>query len=277
MTVFFVIARQTIALTSIRLCPRGRRVFEGSLTALSAPGTWIISLCFYSRLRNGLTRPSRSAIRQGMSQATPYRREKNRVRRERTRTLLLDKAEIIFADRGYHSTRISDIVAVAEFGQGTFYRHFANKEAILLAILQRLTHRLLAGFVLDRSQLPKDFDTHRAVCLKGGEQAARVIMDHKDVVLLFLREGPSVGGVFGQQLEEFYSRLVQIAEVYLRHGVQQGYLRSCDAEMLAQAQIGQVLRILTVWLDSGLGNRDVSVVVSELVDFALIGCAHAVG
>ena len=210
-----------------------------------------------------------------MGNTTHVRREKDRVRKELTRTILLDTAEVVFANRGYHPTRISDIVSVAELGQGTFYRHFANKEAILLAILERLTNRLLAGFVLDRGDLPESYEAHRTACRQGGEQSARVLTEHRDVVLLFVREGPSVGGVFRGRLEEFYGRLVQIAELYLRHGVHKGYLRPCDIELVAQAQIGQILRILTVWLDGGLGQRDASTVVSELVDFALVGCALA--
>jgi AcrR family transcriptional regulator len=62
--------------------------------------------------------------------ATP----KGRATRER----LLTAAETIFGLRGYEAARIADIVAAANVSHGLFYRHFADKDAILLAVLTRL-------------------------------------------------------------------------------------------------------------------------------------------
>lgn len=55
-----------------------------------------------------------------------------------TRERLLLAAEAIFGQRGYEATRIADIVAEAEVSHGLFYRHFSDKDAILLAVLARL-------------------------------------------------------------------------------------------------------------------------------------------
>jgi AcrR family transcriptional regulator len=40
-----------------------------------------------------------------------------------------------FAERGFRDTRVSDITQGAGTAQGNFYRHFANKNDILLAVL----------------------------------------------------------------------------------------------------------------------------------------------
>mgnify|MGYP000258720805 FL=1 len=55
-----------------------------------------------------------------------------------TRERLLIAAEKIFGQRGYDAARIADIVAEAGVSHGLFYRHFADKDAILLAALMRL-------------------------------------------------------------------------------------------------------------------------------------------
>jgi AcrR family transcriptional regulator len=46
----------------------------------------------------------------------------------RTRTAILDAGARVFAGRGYHETRVDDIVAAAGVSHGTFYRYFANKD-----------------------------------------------------------------------------------------------------------------------------------------------------
>ncbi len=59
-----------------------------------------------------------------------------------TRERLLTAAEVIFGKHGYEKTRIADIVAEAGISHGLFYRHFADKDAVLNAVLTRLNDRL---------------------------------------------------------------------------------------------------------------------------------------
>jgi TetR/AcrR family transcriptional regulator, fatty acid metabolism regulator protein len=50
------------------------------------------------------------------------------------RLLILDCAIRVFAEKGYHGTRISDIAKEAEIAYGLVYHYFKNKEDILDAI-----------------------------------------------------------------------------------------------------------------------------------------------
>ncbi|MBC8188585.1 MAG: TetR/AcrR family transcriptional regulator [Proteobacteria bacterium] len=47
------------------------------------------------------------------------------------RRLIVDSAIVVFADKGYHATRISDIARHAEIAYGLVYHYFKNKEEIL--------------------------------------------------------------------------------------------------------------------------------------------------
>ena len=44
---------------------------------------------------------------------------------------LLDAAMRVFAERGFHASRVDDIVRAARTSHGTFYLYFANKEDLL--------------------------------------------------------------------------------------------------------------------------------------------------
>lgn len=50
--------------------------------------------------------------------------------------LLMDSALPLFAQNGFHKTKVSDIVKKAGVAQGTFYWHFKNKEDIVIRILE---------------------------------------------------------------------------------------------------------------------------------------------
>ena len=59
------------------------------------------------------------------------------LRRQGRRTMrrLLDASMIAFASRGYHATRVNDIVEIAKTSHGTFYLYFSNKEDLLRALI----------------------------------------------------------------------------------------------------------------------------------------------
>lgn len=53
----------------------------------------------------------------------------------RTMHKLLDAAMVAFDRRGYHATRVNDVVEIAKTSHGTFYLYFSNKEDLLHALV----------------------------------------------------------------------------------------------------------------------------------------------
>lgn len=58
-------------------------------------------------------------------------------RREATREKLVDAARGLFAAKGVERTRINEITEAADVGFGSFYNHFADKEAIVEVVLSQ--------------------------------------------------------------------------------------------------------------------------------------------
>jgi AcrR family transcriptional regulator len=54
---------------------------------------------------------------------------------KRTMRKILDAAMVAFDRRGYHATRVNDIVEIAKTSHGTFYLYFSNKEDLLRALV----------------------------------------------------------------------------------------------------------------------------------------------
>lgn len=61
------------------------------------------------------------------------------------RTLLLDAAARLMAERGYLAVRLEDIGAAAGVSGPAIYRYFPGKEALLVELLAGVSRRLLAG------------------------------------------------------------------------------------------------------------------------------------
>jgi AcrR family transcriptional regulator len=105
---------------------------------------------------------------------TPAQQRELRAQGRRTMQRLLDAGLEVFSARGYHATRVDDVVRAARTSHGTFYLYFANKEDLLRALAvdcaQRLTDlseqigpidRDESGYLALRSFLAGFLDVYR--------------------------------------------------------------------------------------------------------------------
>lgn len=67
-------------------------------------------------------------------------------RLERTRSLLLDAAEEVFAEKGFTPASLDDIARTAGYTKGAIYKHFTTKEDLFLAVSDRYWRRYFDHF-----------------------------------------------------------------------------------------------------------------------------------
>ncbi|GMU79958.1 MAG: TetR family transcriptional regulator [Acidimicrobiia bacterium] len=67
------------------------------------------------------------------------------ARGRRTRERLLEATAELVATRGFHAVAITDIGGAAGVTGSAIYRHFASKQDLLVALLDRVVGELLAG------------------------------------------------------------------------------------------------------------------------------------
>jgi AcrR family transcriptional regulator len=78
-----------------------------------------------------------SALQTGGRTPTP----RGRLRRQQ----ILDATAELVAARGFHAVGVADIGAAAGVTGSAIYRHFANKEEVLVALVERVVDELLRG------------------------------------------------------------------------------------------------------------------------------------
>ena len=67
-------------------------------------------------------------------------------RLEHTRSLLVDAAEQVFAEKGFMAATLDDIAHTAGYTKGAIYKHFATKEDLFLAVSDRYWRRYFDNF-----------------------------------------------------------------------------------------------------------------------------------
>jgi AcrR family transcriptional regulator len=80
-------------------------------------------------------RSNGSAMADADTVGAPASKRVLRSQGRRTMRKLLDAAMVAFDRRGYHATRVNDVVEIAKTSHGTFYLYFSNKEDLLRALV----------------------------------------------------------------------------------------------------------------------------------------------
>ena len=70
-------------------------------------------------------------------QVLPLHGSGSRRKGERTAARILDAAEALFAERGYEGTTLRDVAARVGLRTPSLYNHFASKESLYAAVLER--------------------------------------------------------------------------------------------------------------------------------------------
>lgn len=189
----------------------------------------------------------------------------------RTRSKLLDAAETVFAKGGFHRALVSDIVAAAGVGQGTFYRNYSSKREVFEALFDRLVATLLSEFGPMSARPPMSLSEYRVASAAVIRRMAATVEHNRELVLLLMRQAPSVDEEFGHKVLDTYDRFAQMAQYYLDHAIEQGFARPCRSGLVAQALVGIALRTVDLWLGDRLSVGSVDEAIEDLVDFAFTG------
>ncbi|MBX8688887.1 TetR family transcriptional regulator [Mycobacterium vulneris] len=159
-------------------------------------------------------------------------------RLERTRALLLDAAEAVFAEKGFTAASLDDIANAAGYTKGAIYNHFATKEELFLAVSDRYWRRYFENFAevmssakqVGAAELDEIAERWRELSRdRGAEHAA---LGHE--FTLYLRRNPDA-------LERVAAKRAEVVEAlgtFIVKGIEQlgGTLR-IPASTLAQVLI----------------------------------------
>ncbi|MFB8004175.1 TetR/AcrR family transcriptional regulator [Nocardia sp. NPDC056000] len=193
-----------------------------------------------------------------------------------TRDGLVQAAATVFAERGYHPTRVSDIAEQAGVGQGTFYRHFSDKRQILDAVVAGTAERLQSVFTDENA--PEQIDSLAEYRERASDMATRVFeliaAEHREMGFL-LGQLPSVDDDGAATLDFVHGIAAAMIAEYYRIGIERGFFRAdLDIDAASIAVIGMGLsaawKILRNPADTGFRAQYRETVVEFIVRYAAV-------
>ncbi|HVZ39177.1 MAG TPA: TetR/AcrR family transcriptional regulator [Candidatus Kapabacteria bacterium] len=129
-------------------------------------------------------------------------------RRERERLLrrkeILDAARTVFARKGFNEATLDDVAELAEFGKGTLYNYFPNKEALFMSVVED-SFEMMKGVAVRTFGSDLSFSEQVEVFIR---EELRLFFDNLESVQLMMREAHHLSG--GNPLMQLMPQLLAI-------------------------------------------------------------------
>ncbi|MGK7877921.1 MAG: TetR/AcrR family transcriptional regulator [Xenococcaceae cyanobacterium] len=150
-----------------------------------------------------------------------------------TRTRILQAALHLFACKGYDGTTTRDLASAANVAEGTIFRHFANKKAILIEVATLGWVEILTDLLTELSEM----GSYKAV-----DQVMRRRMQHmqenRDLMRVCFIEAQFHPELRDRVHSEVIGKMTDVAEAFFQTAMERGIYRPMNPKIVAQVFLG---------------------------------------
>ncbi|MCP1306160.1 TetR/AcrR family transcriptional regulator [Paenibacillus tyrfis] len=179
------------------------------------------------------------------------------------RDKIVESALKLFEQKGYHSTKVSDIVKDAGMAQGTFYLYFKSKEDLFRSVAEECLKEIVVALEpksLDPRELHNDKMHDRLI-----RQTLTIYYQNRTILNILKRHGaasPEIADISKQ----FYGNVCEVVKDMFKHfNVYPGYTDE-QLEMTAYAEIGMLEMVAYQWfIEKGYGLEKLDPLAEVLV------------
>jgi AcrR family transcriptional regulator len=169
------------------------------------------------------------------------------------RRLILEAAIRVFANRGFHHCRVSDVADEAGVAYGLVYHYFGSKEEILNQLFSERWQLMLDAIAeIDRQEVPARDKLY---------MVASFIIDsyhhEPDLMKVIIVEVTRAANTFGkdhlEKIREAYAMIATICESARKDG---SFKEDISAEFAAMCFYGAIEQLLSGWIFGILPESD---------------------
>jgi AcrR family transcriptional regulator len=158
------------------------------------------------------------------------------TRKEREREFkkkeILSAAVKLFAEKGYEYTTLDEIAEAAEFGKGTLYNYFQNKEDLYLAILEDI----FESFLFNLKKISKTTRSFYDFVYEVIENVLRFHMENQYAFMLLVHERLHVVKntpfEIPEKLKKMHQESERIHKKRIREAIKNGEIASLDVDKI---------------------------------------------
>jgi len=184
-----------------------------------------------------------------------------RVDKVEKRKKILEGALLVFAEKGYHKTKMVDVAHKVGIGKATIYEYFRNKEELFFSLIELLETRLL-HFIEDAARSTEDVESRLKRVINSLFEVYIRWENAFRVLLMFwaelLRKGET--RPIQEKLKDFYANLMRLIETIYKDGLKKRKFKEVmPPEQFARSVIAMADGLTFQWI---LSNKSFDLIDS---------------
>jgi AcrR family transcriptional regulator len=164
-----------------------------------------------------------------------------------TRQRILNAAINVFSQKGYHTTKVDEIVEASNSSKGAVYFHFPSKQEIFLGIVDEFANLL-------ENRLSAAIDEHNSGVQRVSaalQTCLETFSAYRKLAKIFLIQAVGLGSVFEEKRQEIHNRFVNLVKRHLDDAVNDGDIPAINTGIVAYAWMGAINEVVIRWVYTG--------------------------
>ncbi|WP_071189055.1 TetR/AcrR family transcriptional regulator [Trichormus sp. NMC-1] len=150
-----------------------------------------------------------------------------------TRTRILQAAQKLFAAQGFDGTTTRDLAQAAGVAEGTLFRHFSNKKAILVEVATSGWVDILTDLLTELSEM----GSYKAVAQVMRRRMWNM-QKNVDIMRVCFMEVQFHPDLRDRIQTEVIDKMTDVAEAFFQTAMDKGIYRQTDAKLVAKVFLG---------------------------------------
>jgi AcrR family transcriptional regulator len=166
---------------------------------------------------------------------------------QETRTRILEAAVKVFATKGYHNTKVDDIVSESSTSKGSFYFYFPSKQDIFLALSDTF-----ADLLESKITQAMEKEAHGMQQMDSALRSSLgLFTQYRGLAKIALVQAVGLGAVFEERRRAINNRLTTLIQTRLELAAADGSIPPLQAEITARAWVGALNEVVIHWIYTG--------------------------
>ena len=150
-----------------------------------------------------------------------------------TKQRILKAAQRLFASRGYEGTTTRDLASAAGVAEGTLFRHFENKKAILIEVATQGWVEILTDLLTELSEM----GSYKAVAQVMRRRMLRM-RESADMMKVCFTEAQFHPELRDRIQSDVIVKMTDVAEAFFQTAMDRGIYRRTNPKIVAQVFLG---------------------------------------
>ncbi|WP_449420429.1 TetR/AcrR family transcriptional regulator [Phormidium nigroviride] len=150
-----------------------------------------------------------------------------------TRKRILQAAQRLFARKGYEGTTTASLAQAAGVAEGTLFRHFPNKKAILIEVATNGWVEILTDLLTELSEMA----SYKAVAQVMRRRMLNV-RENADIMRVCFMEAQFHPELRDRIQAEVIGKMTDVAEAFFQTAMDRGVYRQMNPKIVAQVFLG---------------------------------------